>query len=291
MLKEPFRSRYNTRFAPGTETSQHITSQFINRLVRLLEDYSVRDRLPSLRYLNRVLSGVRGLPPGESWGEMVSEDETHLLAIKLGDTKWDFVFDFIERILDDLEPDMGGNLAALKNEFQNDINILFRTERMLYSIKEGRISPQLPSEVEILETNVLSISAQRVAGRAVVQHLEKARNLLCQRPEPDLENCIKELVSALESTAKILSRDDRMKLRKFLDSKLCRDVLHSAVRDLIKKFYGFASEECGIRHGSGSVQGKVGIEDVIFSYYQALSGIELLLAKVPKDGLLESDTE
>lgn len=279
MLREPFSSRYNTRFAPGAGTSKVITAQFINRFTRLLEDYWVHDKLSRPDYLRRVLKGVRGLPLDDTNGEISYRSETVLLAEDLADTEWDFVFDFVERILDELEQPAGAGFLAVREEFHNDINMLFRTERMLYIITEGKVCPQRPDELEALESNVLSIASQQSVGDAVVKHLEKARNLLCQRPQPDFENTIKELVCALESTAKALSGDDDMKFGDFLKKGPWAKSIHGTLRVLMDKFHGYASNEGGIRHGAGEEVPTLTLDDVTFAYYQALSAIELLSAK------------
>jgi len=282
LLRESFSSKYNVRFGTAEEFTEQVSSDFRCALLNLISGFVDRGCIASWNVVYRALcESARCIE--WAWDRHA---DIHVVYDKLRTVEWHCVLDFIEALKSVIRAETDENLDIIRSsdsvlaEFIADVNMLFREERVRYQLDLTGVHPALPSEVTALENRVLSKLAFLKGGTVVEKHLQKARKFLAMRPEPDEENCIKELVSAMESTVKMLSGNDSMKLKKFLDSQVCRDAIHRSVRRLIQEFYGFASNEQGIRHGAGSEGEKVSLEDVIFSYYQALSAVELLLTKL-----------
>ncbi len=85
--------------------------------------------------------------------------------------------------------------------------------------------------------------------KPVSEHFDKAISLFSDRENPDYANAVKEVVSALETLAQHLLRDDTATLGKAI-KKL--DKVPPTLQDGIKKIYGYTSSEGGIRHGNSA---------------------------------------
>lgn len=72
--------------------------------------------------------------------------------------------------------------------------------------------------------------------------------MLSDRKNPDYRNSIKESISAVESLARILTKNNKATLGDALRLLEQRRGLHLALREAFSKLYGYTSDEQGIRH-------------------------------------------
>jgi len=148
---------------------------------------------------------------------------------------WYEVYDFIEFSLNwsnDLP-----NLAA-------DINKALESELSGYRIVQDKI-------VEIVdepELDAIDNALSQTEFAAAAKHLQRATELLFDRRNPDIRNSIKESISAVESAARIITKNPKATLGDALKSIEQHTPVHAALKEAFSKLYGYTSDTGGIRH-------------------------------------------
>jgi hypothetical protein len=108
-----------------------------------------------------------------------------------------------------------------------------------------RITPIIDlHEIESIES---SIDASDPFA-APAKHMETAILLYGDRKNPDYRNSIREAISAVESTVKIIAKDQDSSLGEALKRINSLRPVHPALKSSLLKLYGYASDEKGIRH-------------------------------------------
>ena len=94
------------------------------------------------------------------------------------------------------------------------------------------------------------------------KHIEKALGFLSDREKPDYKNCVKESISAIETTCKVILGNDSIALndaiKKIKDKGI---ILHTALQQAIDKLYAYAGDKGGVRHSEKSVESNVSFEE------------------------------
>ena len=140
-------------------------------------------------------------------------------------------------------------LDYTKNSIFAKFNEVFKMEYVGYRFINELIMP-ISDEIEISAIN----DALKNEYVPVREHLSKACNYLSDREKPDYENTIKESICAVESICIIITgaSGQDATLGKMLRNIKEKGVdIHPALEKAFNKLYGFASNENGIRHGSG----------------------------------------
>ena len=169
------------------------------------------------------------------------------------EAEWFHVYDFIEFMWQRLEllKDIGTyDRSSLKKVFENfnfGINRVLEEEYAGYRLINGQITP-VTSETELQSIANALESAERERFYTAREHLKKALSLFSDREAPDYENSIKEAISALEALAREFTGRDNATLGEAIPGLGKRLKLHPALVEAIKKLYGYASDESGIRH-------------------------------------------
>lgn len=127
------------------------------------------------------------------------------------------------------------------------LNKIFETEHSGYRFLGGELSPiSSTAEAEAIEAAVSIAAATGLAGAQT--HLKSALHLLGKRPIADYRNAVKESISAVESVAKQLSKNDSQGLAGALDELAKKVPIHGALKSAFIKLYGYTSDADGIRH-------------------------------------------
>lgn len=132
------------------------------------------------------------------------------------------------------------------NEFVDALNELLSDEGAPWRMSENHVVPTFPEEIEIALEDA-SQAADHLEGQGVRAHLKKARQHLSPTAG-DLENAVKEAVSAVEAAVKEKAGvDDFDKGLKVLKQQR-RLKRHWA--EAVQAIFEYASREDQIRHGS-----------------------------------------
>ena len=122
-----------------------------------------------------------------------------------------------------------------------------------------------------------------------------ARLHLCKSAEciknGDLAGSVRESIHAVESVARRLNADAKKSLKPALDTLSQKAPLHSAFKRGIENFYGYTSDEDGIRHALLEEQEKVDIDDAVFMFGACTSFTAYLVNKARTAGLLKQEDD
>ena len=116
------------------------------------------------------------------------------------------------------------------------------------------------------------------------EHLKKAARLINDGQPSD---SIRESIHAVESIARRLNSNSSKSLTLALNALFKRNIaLHPALEKGIKNFYGYTSDEEGIRHAQMGNNTNVQIEDAVFMYSACASFCSYLVEKARKAKLI-----
>lgn len=147
---------------------------------------------------------------------------------------WYEVYDFLEFIL----------LTEKNTRLNNAINSILERELSGYRFVESAFIP-VTDEIEV-EAVQKALSEGPFSG--VHAHLKAAVNHLSRRENPDYRNSIKESISAVESMAREVTENPKATLGDALALLEKGGHLHPALKKGFSAFYGYTSDEAGIRH-------------------------------------------
>jgi hypothetical protein len=178
--------------------------------------------------------------------------------------EWNRTYDFLEFIIS------SDNYDQRRNNLVWQLNQVFDEEKIPYKIIDGQVTP-LISEEELEEIDTALNSKYDL----VSNHLRRALEYYKKRPEADYKNSIKESVSAVEALAKILLNNPQGTLGKLADDLN----IHSALKEAIKKIYGWTSDEGGIRHSEKNGQKSVDIAEARYMLVHCSALVNFLISK------------
>lgn len=152
--------------------------------------------------------------------------------------QWHQVYDFIEFIAHN------GN-ASSRDGFIEACNKHLERENSAYRFVNGQIT-EITSQQEIEE--IESAIQQSDSFSGVSTHLTAALALMSSKTSPDYRNSIKESISAVESLALQMAKDNSGTLGAVLRRLEISKKLHPALRNAFSSLYGYTSDANGIRH-------------------------------------------
>jgi hypothetical protein len=136
-----------------------------------------------------------------------------------------------------------------RGEYSKKLNALFREEKIGYAMQEGKIerigneyTSQYIAEARKLLKDEKYIGAQ--------QHFEKALGYINIRPNPDVENCAKDAVSAIESVGRTITGDEKALLSEIIRDMVAKGVIPKPLDQVIQKLYAYRGNQPGVAHGS-----------------------------------------
>ncbi len=156
------------------------------------------------------------------------------------DSTWYNVLEIIEFLCQVYESD-----ANRKMQFQNNMNFVLEREKAGYRIIDGMFVP-ITSQTELDEVGATLTAKGKFSPAS--EQIKTALSLYSKRPEPDYRNSIKESISAIEATSKIISAKENASLTEALREIDTRHSLHDAFKQGVTKLYGWTSDAGGIRH-------------------------------------------
>ncbi len=174
---------------------------------------------------------------------------------------WNKIFDLIEYLYKlvvyyDYDEEKGSwrvfpeYVREIRYNYTIKINDLLSSENIGWRLKKGELERE---GSEYLDRETI----ERV--KKVLKHSDfegpnnqflKAIDFFNKRPKPDLENCVKEAVGALEGVARILLKDRNITLGKATDKLVKRNKIRKPFDKIFHVLYGFVSNEPGSRHGA-----------------------------------------
>jgi hypothetical protein len=192
---------------------------------------------------------------------------------------WYDVYDFIEFLI---ATDYDRNLRKQFNEFVNEI---LEKEFSAYRIINGIIAP-ISNSLELDEVSEsLAATSQMTALSGANCHLETSLAFLSDKNNPNYRNSIKESISAVEATCRIITGESTLgsALTKL---ELSGFKINSQLKQGFDKLYAYTNNKSsGIRHAIVDQQDEPDFSDAKYMLISCSSFINYLVSKAQKIGL------
>jgi len=203
--------------------------------------------------------------------------------------RWNEVLDLVEFLFtevsyisfDDIDQEhitIPEKVGTARYQYTKRINELLASENVGWRLKKGKLE-RVGSDV--LDREIIEKARKLLANPAFAgpnNQFNKALELFSKRPSPDLENCIKDAVGALEGLARILLKDNAITLGKAVDKLVGKKIIRKPFDATFHALYGFVSTEPGPRHGA-YVLSSIDIAEAEFVLYNSAVSILFLANK------------
>ena len=194
----------------------------------------------------------------------------------LNNASYNEVLDLLEYICNWLS----AKTYSCSEQFQKSFNSLFQQEYVGYRFVSGQIVP-ITDELEIREIE----QACKTPFDGARTQLQKALGFLSDRENPDYKNCVKESISAVEATCRIIAEKDSATLGEALKLLAKHGLkLHPCLNSGIDKLYSYACDQGGVRHAEHEAESIVTFEDAKFMMVTCSAIVNYLIAEYGKHG-------
>ena len=269
MYSELFSKRYRLRPTPEGLMYEDVPESPRIGLVHMVEQYftdeGYRSRLYSTLYKN-ICVALR-IPRDRGVHYEYQASRAIESQIKNGDW-WQF-YDICEI--------MYTALGSEREEFSSQVNTLFREELLGFELRKGKIekigSGFIDAQVE--EARYL---LKEPEFKGADEQFEKAIRALNVRPEPDVENCVKDAVGAIEAVGRIIVNDERALLSDIVKDMVSKGVIPKPLDQTIQKLYAYRGDQPGVAHGAVGAS-KVEIDEAEFVLAMSAAMIIYLVKK------------
>lgn len=207
------------------------------------------------------------------WGEIRHFKD--FLHSEIDQPGWYRFYDLVEVIWELLED--------LRDDFENEVNLILRRNFVGYELRNGQIERAGASVADAAVAEARGILRDSRFEGPNDQFL-KAVAFYSQRPEPDEENCVKEAVGAVEGVARILLQNDSILLSDAAKELVKRGKVPVTLRKVFDGIYAYRGDAEGVGHGRTSAP-EVSIEHAelvlnssaaLIVYLARLYGIEVV---------------
>lgn len=221
-------------------------------------------------YISKVL---RREPPGSPMGG----PWTYYIPRTVAQCSWWQFYDIIEDISQLVARGWGEEHLATCSA---RINTILARDGIPWSLEQGRVTRTLNPQVakQIREVRTL-LTNQRFKGPD--EQFGKAVEYLNKRPDPDEENCVKDVVGAIEAVANIIAGTTSVQLNKLLDREPFKSSVHPTIRQAIEKIYAYRGAVPGVAHGQVGPSA-VGLAEATWVLDTAAATILYFVCKFPQ---------
>ena len=200
---------------------------------------------------------IRKTPDTLNKYNIFREIESYVLKMQ-----WYEIYDFLEYISQTYHK------KEINIQFRKEVNQVLKEEMSAYRFVDNYIA-SIIDEVEIGELE----GALNCKYTPVKKHLSNALKLL---ESSDYQNSIKESITAVESLAKIITKQEKdlASYIKAMDIDLNRQFKTSMIN-----LYGWTCKEDGIRHGHTKEELKTSFEEAKYMLVSCSAFVNYLIAK------------
>jgi len=168
--------------------------------------------------------------------------------------------------------------SSHQEELSVQVNALFREEQVGFELTDNGRVEKVGSgfiDAHVKEARYL---LKEPEFKGADEHFEKAVKALNIRPQPDVENCVKDAVSAIESVGRIMVNDDTALLSDIIKDMSSKGVIPKPLDQVIQKIYAYRGDQPGVAHGLVGAS-KVTIDEAEFVLVMSAAIIIYLVKK------------
>jgi hypothetical protein len=168
------------------------------------------------------------------------------------------------------------NHDTIGDRFASELNTLF-LDYLGFQMREGNIEKigSALVDAQIKEARVL---LKEPEFKGADQQFEKAIGHLNIRPNPDVENCVKDAVGAIESVGRIITNNGKAILSNIIKDLANEGIIPKPLDEVIQKVYAYRGNEPGVGHGLVG-ESKVTIDEAEFILATSAAAIIYLVKK------------
>lgn len=258
---------------------EYMDGELRNKLWNIIDllVFSIKSGSMSNEDNNKTAALYRGLwhnffkEPTDTLSNHISQNILHIRNWYFK-AAWFAVYDLIEYM---------GGVVDDQPTFSIIINNVLESEMSGYRLVKGNIIQLTDKrEIDAIEKAIIMASKNKYSPAA--EHLVRATELCFDRKSPDFRNSIKEAISSVESTAKIIaggkSGDTLGDALKHLKKN---EDLHPALEKAFMTLYGYTSDAHGIRHAMME-SSMCDFEDAKFMLIACSAFVHFLISKSSK---------
>jgi hypothetical protein len=154
--------------------------------------------------------------------------------------EWWQVYNFVEFLISFDRPPF-----EVEGTFSERVSFFLEREKSGYRILQNKFVP-ITDKVELSAVSDAANLSEKFSGAR--EHIRSAIALFSKKPQPDYRNSVKESISAVESTARIVTGNPKATLGDALKVMNKKIEIHPSMKEGMSKLYGYTSDEGGIRH-------------------------------------------
>ena len=184
--------------------------------------------------------------------------------------EWHEFYDLVETAVD-----LPGAFEVVRDDFINGFNAALVRNYVGYELRDGRIELVGAREAEAVIAQARGILRDPdLAGPD--EQFQKAIGFFNRRPNPDVENCVKDAVGAVEALAGILLHDPSILLSKALIRIGQEKGVAATLCKLMGDLYAYRGDAPGAAHGKTSAKPPIRVEDAEFVLHTSAACIVYL---------------
>jgi len=271
MFEELFSKRYSLRPTPEGLIFEDIPHSARIGLFYILEDFLDNVHVQLWHFYSNICMALR--IPRATRDYYLQESELIPRAIEnlIMDYNWWQVYDICELMYREL------TYIPYRQQLSKQINKLFIDEQLGFEMREGAIEKVGSGfiDAQVKEARYL---LKEPEFKGADEHFEKAIKALNVRPNPDVENCIKDAVAAIESVARIIVNDDKALLSNIIKDMANKGIIPKPLDQAIQKIYAYRGDQPGVAHGLVGAS-KVTIDEAEFVLAMSAAIIIYLVKK------------
>jgi hypothetical protein len=190
--------------------------------------------------------------------------------------EWWRIYDLIEFIATTYP------VEDIKKPFIIDCNKYLERELSAYRF----VGTTLSRIVDKQEIESIESALEETPVDSAKMHFHTALALMSHRERPDYRNSIKESISAVESLARLICRNEKATLGQAIKQIESEGKIdwHPRFKDAIEKLYGYTNDESGVRHSLKNEE-KVEFEEAKFMLVTCSAFVNYLVVKADKAGI------
>ena len=216
----PFNQRFNINQAkPIDDDVPKSTRVALAHLISNVEEKGYTKGFYNRNYSHQLI--LRELYQCGRFTGQEFETDKHLslldsIAIAMQKMKWEQVYIFLERFYERLLTAVAGKegnyervesvaIFAVQKYYTDELNLILAEENIAYHFVGGKFQNRGRAQTQksIQRVGRILIDPKLIIIRS---HYNKARKFFDERPEADVENCVKEALCALEACLEILTK-------------------------------------------------------------------------------------